>query len=298
MDLYNIFNNYEHGLKFSLLVVTELLWRHNGRGSVSNHQPRDCLPNHSFRRRSKKTSKIRVTGLCVGKSPGTGEFPAQMASNVENVSIWRRHYVGMDGSYTQPVCVTGTGTNYSEESFTAITSANQIPRYTFEYVYILETSSAKPLQWRHDELDGVSGHQPPDCLLKLLFRRSSKKTSKLRVTGLCVGNSPVTGECSAQMVSNTENISIWWRHHVNLFCEIWQSSGSRPICAMYCVHVGIEFTPKGNELSPSGVARIRTQASQEPKLDQMPTHKPIELSGLKLNRTGHPILMISEDSTD
>ena len=34
-------------------------------------------------RRSKKTSKLRVTGLCAGNSPGTGEFPAQMASNAE-----------------------------------------------------------------------------------------------------------------------------------------------------------------------------------------------------------------------
>ena len=44
-------------------------------------------------RRSKKTSKSRVTGLCAGNSPGTGEFPAQMASNAENVSIWWRHHV-------------------------------------------------------------------------------------------------------------------------------------------------------------------------------------------------------------
>ena len=44
-------------------------WRHNGRGSVSNHQPHDCLLNRLFRRRSKKTSKLRVTGLCVGNSP-------------------------------------------------------------------------------------------------------------------------------------------------------------------------------------------------------------------------------------
>ena len=40
----------------------------------------------------KKTSKLRVTGLCVGNSPGTGEFPAQMASYAENVSIWWRHH--------------------------------------------------------------------------------------------------------------------------------------------------------------------------------------------------------------
>ena len=46
------------------------------------------------------------------------------------------------------------------------------------------------LRWRHNDNDGVSNHQPRGCLLKRLFRRKSKKTSKLRVTGLCVGNSP------------------------------------------------------------------------------------------------------------
>ena len=33
----------------------------------------------------------RVTGLCAGYSPLTGEFPAQTASNTENVSIWWGH---------------------------------------------------------------------------------------------------------------------------------------------------------------------------------------------------------------
>ena len=41
-----------------------LRWRHNGCDSVSNHQPHDCLLNRLFRRRSKKTSRLRVTGLC------------------------------------------------------------------------------------------------------------------------------------------------------------------------------------------------------------------------------------------
>ena len=49
--------------------------RHNGRDGVSNHQPHDCLLNHLFRRRSKKTSKLRVTGLCAGNSPGTVNSP-------------------------------------------------------------------------------------------------------------------------------------------------------------------------------------------------------------------------------
>ena len=41
--------------------------------------------------------------------------------------------------------------------------------------------------WRHNELDGVSDHQPRYCLLTCLSRHRLKKTSKLRVTGLCEG---------------------------------------------------------------------------------------------------------------
>ena len=66
---------------------------------------------------------------------------------------------------------------------------------------------------RHNENDGVWNHQPYDCLLNRLFRRRSNKTSKLRVTGLCVGNSSVTGEFHAQMACNAENVSIWWHHY-------------------------------------------------------------------------------------
>ena len=47
------------------------------------------------------------------------------------------------------------------------------------------------------------------------FRCRSKKTSKLRVTGLCEGN-PVTGGFPSQRTSYAENASIWWRHHVTL----------------------------------------------------------------------------------
>ena len=74
-----------------------LQWRHNGRDSVSNHQPHDCSLNRLFRRRSKKTSKLRVTGLCAGNSPVTGEFPAQMASNAENGSILTHYFLEMNG---------------------------------------------------------------------------------------------------------------------------------------------------------------------------------------------------------
>ena len=51
-----------------------------------------CSTVYSGADQSKK-SKLRVTGLCAGTSPGTREFPAQMASNTEDVSIWWRHQV-------------------------------------------------------------------------------------------------------------------------------------------------------------------------------------------------------------
>ena len=67
-------------------------WRHDGCDGVSNYQRLDCLLNRLFGFRSKKTSKICVTGFCEGNSPVTSEFLSQRASNVENVSIWWRHH--------------------------------------------------------------------------------------------------------------------------------------------------------------------------------------------------------------
>ena len=88
-----------------------------------------------------------------------------------------------------------------------------------------------PLRWRHNERDGVSNHQPHDCLLNRLFGRKSKWTSKFRVTGLCVGNSPGTGEFPAQMASNAENVSIWWRHHDAIMKVERPCLWSRKYCA-------------------------------------------------------------------
>ena len=63
------------------------------------------------------------------------------------------------------------------------------------------------LQWRHNEHDDVWNHQPYGCLLNRLFRRRWKKTSKLRVTGLCGGiyrwpvKSPYKGPVTHKMFS-------------------------------------------------------------------------------------------------
>ena len=73
------------------ILPWSLQWRHNGRDGVSNLQPHDCLLNRLFRRRSKKIKAPRHWPLC-GEFTVTGEFPAQMASNAENVSLWWRHH--------------------------------------------------------------------------------------------------------------------------------------------------------------------------------------------------------------
>ena len=68
------------------------------------------------------------------------------------------------------------------------------------------------LQWCHKEWDGISNHQPHDCLLNCLFKVHIKEN----ITGLCEGNSLATGEFPMQRASNTKNVSIWWHHHVIL----------------------------------------------------------------------------------
>ena len=72
-------------------VLRTLQLRPNERHDVSNHQRLDCLPNRLFMRTSKRTSKLRVTGVCEGNPPVTIGFPSQRASNAENVSIWWPH---------------------------------------------------------------------------------------------------------------------------------------------------------------------------------------------------------------
>ena len=104
-----------------------------------------------------------------------------------------------------------------------------------------ETRRPFSLQWRHNERDGVSNHQHYHCLLNRLFRRRSRKTLKLRVTGLCVGNSPVTGEFPAQMASNTENVSIWWRHH-GLMGYVTLAAGTLYLSSVAEIHLKVWHT--------------------------------------------------------
>ena len=79
------------------------------------------------------------------------------------------------------------------------------------------------LYWRHNEHDDVSNHWRLYCLLRHLIRRTSKKTSKLRVTGLCEGNhrwpvdsirkGPLTRILFRLMTSSCHGyISVWYTY--------------------------------------------------------------------------------------
>ena len=75
--ILHVFSHWDRSLTNDqdLFILHALEWRHNGRDGVSNHQPHVCLLNRLFRRRSKKTSKLRVTGLLRGIHRGPVNSP-------------------------------------------------------------------------------------------------------------------------------------------------------------------------------------------------------------------------------
>ena len=188
-----------------------------------------------------------LLAICAGNSPVPGEFPTQRRVTrsfdvyfdlrpnkrlskqswgwwFEMLSspLWR-HRNEKDRWYnntiTKPRIYLTSGT-YSQgliQNQSAIilvcgflSLANTIARINFVLYLICVIHW---LQWRHDGRGGISNDQTHHCWLSRLFRSRWKKTSKLCVTGLCDGNSPVTGDLPAQRASKAKNVFIWWRHH-------------------------------------------------------------------------------------
>ena len=125
------------------------------------------------------------------------------------------------------------------------------------------------LQWRHIEPDGASNHQPHDCLLHHLFRRRSKKTWKLSVTGLCAGNSLVTGEFRAQMASHATNVSIWWRHHGDTGTLYGLQSG--------ILGVSLVTTGTWHQDAWAPVKYITPCRENDPNIGKLPPRRPEDL---------------------
>ena len=167
-----------------------------------------------------------LLAICAGNSPVPGEFPAQRPVTQSfdvffdlrlNKRLSKQSWGWWFETLSRPLWRQRNG----NDRWDVIGVLLSIP-WVFVHANIIllsplwcvDPGKHKTLQWRHNGCDGVSNHQPQECLINRLFKRRSKKTPKLRATGLCTGNSPMTGEFPAQMVSNAENVSIWWRHHV------------------------------------------------------------------------------------
>ena len=80
--LFIICSNYLQNPLLTVWLYT-LLWRHNE--PIANHQRLNYQINSLFKAQIKETSKFRVTELCCGNWPVTGEFPAQRDSDVEMI---------------------------------------------------------------------------------------------------------------------------------------------------------------------------------------------------------------------
>ena len=106
-----------------------------------------------------------------------------------------------------------------------------------------------PLQWRYNRCNGVSNHRCLGFLLNRLFRRRSKKTSKLRVTGLCGGihrwpvNSPHKGPVTRKIFP-FDYVTMWqmsfsnhmWADHTLLGVSEppWSPSWVQRSCCYCC----------------------------------------------------------------
>ena len=160
---------------------------------------------------------------CIVMDESSTKLPMVHSTPDEICTTCTRHYcalyarviswfvVDLYKTFTHICCFIGNRESYdcfSSGKITRKSMGKSISIYT-----LWPRQNGRHLQWRHKGPDGVSSHQPHDCLLNRLFRRRSKKTSKLRVTRLYAGNSPVTGEFPTEMASNAEHVYIWWRHH-------------------------------------------------------------------------------------
>ena len=223
-------------------VFITLQWRHNGCDSVSNHQPHDCLLNRLFRRRSKKTSKLYVIGLCVRNSPMAGEFSAQIASNAENVYIWWRHLWGLAWS----------GCPYSPGSiFTKMTPSYECGNAHYkpgdhlrlimgihprEYRPWAATTKLSQCQWSNPE-QGVWGN-----IVYIMKHNKASNVSIFLWYLLCLSvmRWPRKNWTKPSLLRNAvysstrallflvvhskhwnENAATWWRHQMETFPRYW-----------------------------------------------------------------------------
>ena len=171
------------------VVTSSIAVMNNEHDGISNHRPIDCLLSHLFSCRSKKRSKLHVTGFVRGihlwlvNSPHKGPVMWKMLPFDDIIMIM---VIGL--------CST--------------------------LVWVPDT-----LQWRHNKHDGISSHQRLDYLLNHLFRDWSKKTSNFRSLAFVPGidqwpvNTPHKGPVTQKMFPFVDVI-------MTILCSEWQLATS------------------------------------------------------------------------
>ena len=94
-----------------------------------------------------------------------------------------------------------------------------VPQNAFQSTWFASLSAVNGRVYNHNDV--IMGAMDPKSSASRVFAQpfihcadqSKHQNSASTVTGLCVGNSPVTGHFPAQMASNAENVSIWWPNH-------------------------------------------------------------------------------------
>ena len=86
----------------------------------------------------------------------------------------------------------------------------------FSFIKVVCSQLFITIQWRHNERDGVSNHQPHDCLFSRLFKAQTKENIKTPRTGLLEGihrwpvNSPHKGPVTRKMFPFDDVIMIYF----------------------------------------------------------------------------------------
>ena len=177
-----------------------------------------------FRRRSRKTSMLCVTGLCAGNSQVTGEFPAQTASNAENFSIWCRHHACCNLAHV-PNCIRILSLVFKPKQDSFFTRFGQWAHKSF-VIWISICGVWGTYQKTTDSM-------MPSSLSTLLV--------------IYAGNLPVTGEFPAQRPV-TRSFHVFFDLRLNKRLSK-QSSGwwfETPSCPLWrqCNEMGLVFKPK------------------------------------------------------
>ena len=152
--------------------------------------------------KSAQHAHARMIAIIVEKSPNSGTTMVswiipifRQSTSDTSLTSWRQQFCNNNYIYiyiyVQLMGMAWRQISHCDVIFVSVKS----PRYWLAAEYTL--------QWRHSDRDGVFNHRRLDCLLYRVIRRRSKKTWKLRVTGLWW----------IPRASNAENVSILWRHH-------------------------------------------------------------------------------------